>query len=290
MWIKSAYFVLAFLTVGSLIVAERGFADEDQERRKIHISTIDTDGNLLSDVFCEVSGLSGDILSEGTTKILGEVKFKISAPSDQIPDTVNIFCEKDSLSGSENGVWLKERGPTKITMVLEEETIQCPQPQGFDIFPDGTVPTGSFADPGQVTTEWEPCGIALLTSTDLGGPQIFSFATIGKSPPNQLAGCCGVDQFFQPIGVEFTRPVSRASITGLGVGCRGLILEGFNSGNVLVASVRVVGSSSGANNVDFLSISGSGIVRLNIRQVFPTLVCDMVIDGYSIDDLTYIFE
>ena len=91
--------------------------------------------------------------------------------------------------------------------------IQCPQPQGFDIFPDGTVPTGGFAVTTQVTTEWAACGIALLTSTDPGGPQIFNFATTGKSPPNTLAGCdefddvlleCGGQQFFQPIGVEFT--------------------------------------------------------------------------------------
>ena len=171
-----------------------------------------------------------------------------------------------------------------------EVTATCPQPQGFDVLPDGTAITGSFANPRQVTTEWEPCGIALLTSTDPGGPQLFNFATTGKSPPNQLAGCCGAGQFFQPIGVEFTQPVSSASIKGLGVGCRGLILEGFNSANVLVASDSVVGTSSGTNNVDLLSISGSGIVRLDIRQVFPTLVCGFVLDGYSIDDLSYIFE
>lgn len=180
-----------------------------------------------------------------------------------------------------------------------EVTATCPQPQGFDVFPDGTVPTGGFADPTQVTTEWAACGIALLTSTDPGGPQIFNFATTGKSPPNTLAGCdkfddvlleCGSEQFFQPIGVEFTDPVSSASITALGVGCRGLILDGYNSVGTLVDSDSVVNPSSGAFLFDTLSISGSDIVRLDIHQKFPTLVCGFVLDGYSIDDLSYIFE
>jgi len=187
-------------------------------------------------------------------------------------------------------------------------SIECPQPQGFDVLPDGTIPTGSFLEPRQYTTEWEACGIARLTSTDPGGPLIFDFALTGKSPPNHLAGCkefvtapapsCKSGLFFEPIGVEFTDPVSSASIKALGVGCRGLILDGYDSVDSLVDSASVihpVGSDpsggSGADRVDTLSISGPGIVRLDIHQILPTFKCGSgVLDGYAIDDLGYTFE
>ncbi len=224
---------------------------------------------------------------EAATNILDAFKNYVNAQSRKMIDSI----DADSLIDS-------------VQEIIDEilgvaPPIQCPQPQGFDIFPDGTVPTGGFAVTTQVTSEWAACGIALLTSTDPGGPQIFNFATTGKSPPNILAGCdefddvlleCGSQQFFQPIGVEFTDPVSSASIKGLGIGCRGLILDGYNSANVLVDTDSVVHSSSGANNVDLLSISGSDIMRLDIHQKFPFLVCGFVLDGYGIDDLSYIFE
>jgi len=156
----------------------------------------------------------------------------------------------------------------------------------FDTFPtDGTVPQNL----DRITTEWTSCNVSEFTTTDPGGPQIWDFATVGKSPPNQLSGFGG-NPFLQPIGVEFVSPVTSASIVALGVGRCGLALDGFNSANILVDTDSVVdlftGGGSGANNVDVLSISGSDIVRLNIRQL--TVPCaGGVIDGYTIDDLMF---
>jgi len=156
----------------------------------------------------------------------------------------------------------------------------------FDIYPtDGTVPQNL----DRITTEWASCNVSEFTTTVPGGPQIWDFAATGKSPPNHISGFGG-NPFLQPIGVEFVSPVTSASIVALGVGRCGLALDGFNSNNVLVDSDSVVdfvtGGGSGAFNVDVLSISGSDIVRLNIRQL--TVPCaGGVIDGYTIDDLMF---
>jgi len=136
----------------------------------------------------------------------------------------------------------------------------------FDTFPDGTpVP-----DSTRITDQYVSCGVKFTTEIP-EGPRAFSFSAFGGSPPNQLGanGTTGNPAFTHSIGVQFVSPVSQASINAIDVGFNGLILEAFNSTNVLVDSVQVINPTNPPNQVDLMTISGSDIVDLLIRQVTP---------------------
>ena len=155
----------------------------------------------------------------------------------------------------------------------------------FDTFPDGTpVP-----DRTRITDQYASCGVELFTTEVPEGPQTFSFSLLGGSPPNQLGadGLTGNPEFTHSIGVQFVSPVSQASITALDVDFNGLILEAFNSANVLVDSVQVINPNDIAIQVDLMTVSGSDIVDLVIRQVTPGGKQGVIIDGYNIDDLQF---
>ena len=155
----------------------------------------------------------------------------------------------------------------------------------FDTFPDGTpVP-----DRTRITDQYASCGVKLFTTEVPEGPQTFSFSLVGGSPPNQLGadGTSGNPEFTHSIGVQFVSPVSQASITALDVDFNGLILEAFNSAGDLVNSVEVINPNDFAIQVDLMTVSGSGIVDLLIRQVTPGGRIGFLIDGYNIDDLQF---
>jgi len=155
----------------------------------------------------------------------------------------------------------------------------------FDTFPDGTpVP-----DSTRITDQYATCGVKLFTTEVPEGPQAFSFSAVGGSPPNQLGadGPPGNPAFTHSIGVQFVSPVSQASIIAIDVGFNGLILEAFNSANVLVDSVQVINPTNPPNQADLMTISGSDIVDLLIRQVTPGGKQGIIIDGYNIDDLQF---
>jgi len=156
----------------------------------------------------------------------------------------------------------------------------------FDTFPDSTVPPAGT----RITNQYVPCGVALFTTEVPAGPEIFNFGVPGKSPPNVLGadGPASRPAFTYSIGVQFVSPVSDASIKALDVSFNGLILEAFNSANVLVDTVTVINPSPG-NLVDIMSVSdpAGDIVKLLIRQVTPGGKQGFLIDGYNIDDLTF---
>ena len=155
----------------------------------------------------------------------------------------------------------------------------------FDFFPDGSpVP-----DMTRITDQYVQCGVQLFTTEVPEGPQTFAFSEFGGSPPNQLGadGTSDNPAFTHSIGVQFVSPVSEASIIALDVGFNGLILEAFNSASVLVDSVTVINPLSSVIQVDLMTVSGSDIVELIIRQVTPGGKQGFVIDGYNIDDLQF---
>lgn len=155
----------------------------------------------------------------------------------------------------------------------------------FDFFPDGLpVP-----DRTRITDQYAQCGVQQFTTEIPEGPQTFSFSEFGGSSPNQLGadGPPGNPAFTYSIGVQFVSPVSQASINALGVGFNGLILEAYNSGNVLIDSVQVINPGNPSNQVDLMTVSGSDIVSLVIKQVTPGVKQGNLIDGYVIDDLQF---
>jgi hypothetical protein len=109
------------------------------------------------------------------------------------------------------------------------------------------------------------------------------FSLNGQSGVNALGGVGGDFDFFQPIGIEFSTNVNFASILALDVGEHGLILEAFNAQNISIDSDSIIRSGQGVGEFDTLSVSGSGISRLEIRQ----LDMDEGTDGYVIDDLRF---
>ena len=156
----------------------------------------------------------------------------------------------------------------------------------FDTFPDGTpVPANT-----RITDQYTACGVKLFTTEVPEGPEAVAFSLVGGSPPNQLGAdgpSPGSPAFTHSIGVEFVSPVSQASITALDIDFNGLILEAFNSANLLVDSVTVINPLSSAIQVDLMTVAGSDIVELVIRQVTPGGKQGFVIDGYNIDDLQF---
>lgn len=156
----------------------------------------------------------------------------------------------------------------------------------FDTFPDGT-PVPSLT---RITNQYVSCGVALFTTEVPEGPQAFGFSQAGVSPPNQLgadgpnAGTpAGNPAFTHSIGLQFVSPVTDASINAIDVDHAGLILEAFDSGNVLVDSVQIVNAAP----VTQMSVSGNDITSLVIRQITPAAQQGFLIDGYNIDDLQF---
>jgi len=154
----------------------------------------------------------------------------------------------------------------------------------FETFPGG-APIPNLA---RITNQFIPVGVDLFRTLSPLGPQIQQFGVLGQSGVNTLGGDGDpVFQFFSPIGIDFTQltPVCAASILGLDIGDHGLHLEAFNAANVLVDSFVVLhpADGPGIGNVDTLSVSGSGIVRLEIFQ--DNMISG--VDGYSIDDLRF---
>ena len=151
----------------------------------------------------------------------------------------------------------------------------------FDTFPDGT-PVPSLT---RITDQYASCGVALFTTEVPEGPQVFGFSQAGVSPPNQLGadGPPGNPAFTHSIGVQFVSPVTDASINAIDVDHAGLILEAFDSGNVLVDSVQIINAAP----VTQMSVSGNDITSLVIRQITPAAQQGFLIDGYNIDDLQF---
>jgi hypothetical protein len=150
----------------------------------------------------------------------------------------------------------------------------------FETFPDATpIPAGT-----RLTTQFLPAGVSLFTTTDPLGPQIIQFGLPGQSGLNTLGGVGGNHDFSQPIGIEFASPVSKVSILALDVGEDGLIMEAFNAANVLVDSDSVTNLGAGVGEIDTLTVLGSGITKVTIREITFN---DPGIDGHAIDDLRF---
>ncbi len=164
--------------------------------------------------------------------------------------------------------------PTVATPASNGETLI-----DFETFPDNT-PIPSLT---RITTQFAPSGVSLFTTTDPGGPQVIGAGLPGQSGVNILAGFPHILAAISPIGIEFTGCVTDVSILGLDVGGNGLILEAFNGANVLVDSDSVTNAGLGIGDVDTLSVSGSEIVRVDIRQITSAIASD----GYVIDDLRF---
>jgi hypothetical protein len=149
----------------------------------------------------------------------------------------------------------------------------------FDTFPDETVPP----DFARITTQYEPCGIALFTTNDPGGPEIRSGFS-GGSPPNHLSATGLAFQFTGFIGIEFSSPVSGdVSVFGLDVRHGGLRLKAFNSLNALVDTFDIAPSSVTKDVT--MTVTGNDIVKLIISQIVPQT--GGFVDGYSVDDLEF---
>jgi hypothetical protein len=168
-----------------------------------------------------------------------------------------------------------------FTMTLTSVVAVTPTCLGdidFDTFPDGTVP----ADFTRITTQYEPCGVALFTTNDPNGPVIRSLS--GSSLPNLLAPTGLPFQFTGFIGIEFSSPVSGdISVLAIEVRHGGLRLQAFDSANVLVDTYDIAPSSISHNEI--MTVTGTDIVRLVISQIIPQT--GGLVDGYAIDDLRF---
>ncbi len=151
----------------------------------------------------------------------------------------------------------------------------------FDTFPDGT-PVPVFT---RITDQYASCGVALFTTEVPEGPQVSDLAPPGVSPPNILGadGTSGRPALTHSIGVQFVSPVTDASINAIDVDNGGLILEAFDSGNILVDFVSIIN----APPVTEMSVSAPEISSLVIRQITPGARDGFLIDGYNIDDLQF---
>jgi len=177
------------------------------------------------------------------------------------------------LNSGEDIVIPQDFVPSPATPASMDETLI-----DFETFPDTTpIPNGT-----PITTQFAPSGVSLFTTTDPGGPLALQTALAGQSGLNVLIGV-PFGPATSPIGIEFTGCVTDVSVLGLDVGGAGLILEAFNSANVMVDSDSVTNAGIGIGNVDTLSVSGSEIVRVDIRQITPGLGGD----GFVIDDLRF---
>lgn len=146
----------------------------------------------------------------------------------------------------------------------------------FDTFPDGTpVPTGTI-----ITDQYLVWG-ATFSSTPSGGPIIDSDGE-ASSPPNFLIGN---PDSYQPITVDFTKPIPFVDVTLISVGDSTVTATAYAPDLTTVldsVSVTNPGTGVGWYNHNPITLTGSDIARIHfeITKPYPG-------DGYGIDDICW---
>jgi len=172
--------------------------------------------------------------------------------------------------------------PDDFTPVAAVPTVGSEVLIDFETLPDTTpIPSGT-----NITDQFASVGVAMFTTDDPAGPNILQLGLPGQSGVNTLQSIGAPRDFEAFIGIDFVDPVSSASVLVLDVGEQGLILEAFNAADELVDSASVVNPDLGVGEFDTLSVSGAGIVRLNVSQLLPSAS----LEGYLIDDLRFTLE
>ncbi|MFT5352995.1 MAG: hypothetical protein ACI9KE_000192 [Polyangiales bacterium] len=142
----------------------------------------------------------------------------------------------------------------------------------FDTFPDGTaVPRGT------VITNQYP-GVAF--STDDGVCVAERFARLSRPHALHCDSSLGIAR--GNVSLVFGLVMQRIDLVAQGVGGNGLTLTALNAAGVTVDSETIVGTGTGAGASDPVSLTGVGIIRVEIAQPI-----NISTDGYAIDDLEF---
>ncbi|MBU2879578.1 MULTISPECIES: PEP-CTERM sorting domain-containing protein [Aliiglaciecola] len=115
-----------------------------------------------------------------------------------------------------------------------------------------------------------------------------NFSAPGSTGPNVIRHTNSVyqPQPSDPIEAIFSSLVSSVSLTGIDVGLNGFVLSAYDagSGGNLLATEQIFGSSIGSDEFYTLSLSASGIRRVEFSQVQDVGVGDgIVFDNFIFD-------
>ena len=139
----------------------------------------------------------------------------------------------------------------------------------------GGSPTAVFQ--GVPANAYASVGISSITvNSALNGVLLTRLAA-----PGGLA--LGHASFTQAVNIAFSPVVVSVTVDALDIGSGGVILEAFNSSDVVIASQSAPGADPpflGIGRVDTLTVSAPGIVRVRVRQ-------PGVDDGFLIDNIRF---
>ncbi len=141
-----------------------------------------------------------------------------------------------------------------------------------------TFPGGAQTSPGLIPADsYISMGVTSITVNSAF--QCFLLAAPAFSQNNAVGQAS-----FQPvIDIAFSPAVVSVTVDALDVGSGDVIMEAFNSSNVVIASQTVNGTDPpflGIGNVHTVTVAAAGIVRVRVRQPNGD-------DGFLVDNLRY---